>query len=125
MAKLTIELTTKTIKKAALLTADMDLSNEDMQKIEEQEITVSEAKLNELLGSEGVMMSAAILIAQFIKKVGLSKQRKDDIKRFYYYKSTLRGKTIYLNVAETDFIQNDGKLIHKRFLYSVTDKLKQ
>mgnify|MGYP003590887481 FL=1 len=67
MAKLTIELTTKTIKKAALLTADMDLSNEDMQKIEEQEITVSEAKLNELLGSEGVMMSAAILIAQFLE----------------------------------------------------------
>ncbi len=67
MAKLTIELTTKTVKKAALLTADMDLSNEDMQKIEEQEITVSEAKLNELLGSEGVMMSAAILIAQFLE----------------------------------------------------------
>lgn len=67
MAKLTIELTTKTIKKAALLIEDMDLSNEDMQKIEEQEITVSEAKLNELLGSEGVMMSAAILIAQFLE----------------------------------------------------------
>lgn len=67
MAKLTIELTTKTIKKAALLTADMDLSNEDMQKIEEQEITVEEAKLDELLGSEGVMMSAAILIAQFLE----------------------------------------------------------
>ena len=67
MAKLTIELTTKTIKKAALLTADMDLSNEDMQKIAEQEITVEEAKLDELLGSEGVMMSAAILIAQFLE----------------------------------------------------------
>ncbi len=67
MAKLTIELTTKTIKKAALLIEDMDLSNEDMQKIEEQEITVEEAKLDELLGSEGVMMSAAILIAQFLE----------------------------------------------------------
>lgn len=62
--------------------------------------------------------------ATFVKKVGLSKERKDAIKRFYYYKADVRGKTVYLNVAETDFIGKYGRTLHDRFLYSITDKLK-
>lgn len=60
----------------------------------------------------------------FVKKVGLSKSRKDKIKRFYYYEAQVRGKTIYLNVAEMDIKRSNGKLTHKRFLYSITDKIK-
>ncbi len=62
--------------------------------------------------------------AVFVKKVGLSKERNDNIKRFYYYKTTLHGKTIYLNVAEEDFTNKHGNIWHTRFLYSVTDNLK-
>ena len=62
--------------------------------------------------------------AKFVKKVVLSKTRKDNIKRFYYYEATLHGKTVYLNVAETDFVNKYGNIKHERFLYSVTDKIK-
>lgn len=55
---------------------------------------------------------------------GLSHDRKDKIKRFYYLKGTIDGKTVYLNVAETDFTTNKGKVVHDCFLYSVTDKIK-
>ncbi len=62
--------------------------------------------------------------AKFIKKVGLSKQRNDDIKRFYYYEAQLHGKTVYLNVAELLVIRSNGKPELARFLYSVTDSIK-
>lgn len=62
--------------------------------------------------------------ATFVKKVGLSKTRKDNIKRFYYYKAELHGKIVYMNVAETDDISIHGTINHKRFLYSITDKIK-
>ncbi|MGL4908151.1 MAG: phage minor head protein [Bacteroidales bacterium] len=62
--------------------------------------------------------------AEFVQKAKLKKERKDDIKRFYYYKAELNEKTIYLNVAETDFIGKHKKQTHKRFLYAITDKLK-
>lgn len=55
---------------------------------------------------------------------GLSHERKDKIKRFYYLKGVIDGKTVYLNVAETDFITDKGKVVHDCFLYSVTDKIK-
>lgn len=63
--------------------------------------------------------------AEFVMMKGLSKKRSDDIKRFYYYKTRLRGETVYLNVAETDFKRPGGKIFHDRFLYSVTDTLKK
>ena len=63
--------------------------------------------------------------ATFVKKVGLSKTRKDDIKRFYYYKVELHGKTVYMNVAEMDKECSFNKYNHKRFLYSITDKIKE
>ena len=63
--------------------------------------------------------------ATFVKKVGLSKTRKDNIKRFYYYEATLRGKKVYLNVAETDIFRDGKGLNHERFLYSITDKIRK
>lgn len=63
--------------------------------------------------------------ATFVTKSRLSKPRKDEIKRFYYYKTELHGLTVYLNVGETDYIKRSGKIIHHRFLYSVTDKIKE
>ena len=60
---------------------------------------------------------------KFIKKVAKSKPRTDRIERFYYYEAELRGRTIYLNVAETDIISPSGKIRHDRFLYSVTDRI--
>lgn len=62
--------------------------------------------------------------AKFIKKSGLSKPRKDDVKRFYYYEAKLHGKTIYLNVAEKSTLLSSGQIKHYRFLYSVTDSIK-
>ena len=62
--------------------------------------------------------------ARFIRKSARSKPRKDKIERFYYYEAELRGKKVYLNVAETDHIMEHGKILHDRFLYSVTDSLK-
>ena len=63
--------------------------------------------------------------AQFVRKAGLYKERRDKIKRFYYYKTEIRGKKAYLNVGETDYINKRGKIKHERFLYSVTDKIKK
>ena len=63
--------------------------------------------------------------ANFVTKAKLSKPRTDDIKRFYYYQATVNGHTVYLNVAETDFRRPNGKIYHSRFLYSVTDQIKE
>lgn len=63
-------------------------------------------------------------VAKFVKKSGLSKVRNDKIKRFYYYKAKVNSKTAYLNVAEEDYQRSDGKYNHKRYLYSITDKIK-
>lgn len=55
---------------------------------------------------------------------GLSHDRKDNIKRFHYFKGVIDNKAVYLNVAETDFTTGKGKVVHDCFLYSVTDKIK-
>lgn len=49
---------------------------------------------------------------------------KRDMKRFHYFKGEIDGKTVYLNVGETDFVTANGKVVHDCFLYSVTDKIK-
>lgn len=54
----------------------------------------------------------------------LSHDRRDKIKRFYYLKAEIEGKTVYLNIAETDFKTKKGKIVHDCFLYSITDKIK-
>jgi SPP1 gp7 family putative phage head morphogenesis protein len=68
-------------------------------------------KINELLET-----------AKFVKVAKLYKRRKDDIKRFYYYKNEIGGKTVYFQVAET----NENKSYRwnkKRYLYTITKKL--
>lgn len=62
--------------------------------------------------------------AIYIKEAPNSKLRKDNIVRFYYYEALLHGKKIYLNVAETEFKNDNGKIYRERFLYSVTDSIK-
>lgn len=54
----------------------------------------------------------------------LSHERKDKIKRFHYLESEIDGKTVYLNVAETDEHSKKGVIWHNRFLYSITDKIR-
>lgn len=49
----------------------------------------------------------------------LYKARKDNISKFHYFKVMLHGNVVYLNVAEE---VHKGK--KKRYLYSVTDKIK-
>lgn len=65
--------------------------------------------------------------ATFVTKASLSKPRpNDDIKRFYYYRTINRnGREIYLNVAETDILRENGQWKHKRFLYSITRNIKE
>lgn len=64
--------------------------------------------------------------ATFITKAKLYKPRKhDQIRRFYYYKTTLHGQTVYLQVAELDYRRKNGRIKHSRFLYCITDELKQ
>ncbi len=86
---------------------------------------------NALHGRRGILpgdlsnMDRILSGAKFVKKSGLHKSRpKDDIKRFYYYKTSLHGDTVYLHVAETDFFNKRGSMKHKRFLYAATTKLK-
>ena len=82
-------------------------------------------------GNRGIQYSdlsnmATILAgARFVRKAGLRKPRpKDEIKRFYYYKTTLHGSTVYLHVAEKDFVNKRGKVWHSRYLYATTRRLK-
>lgn len=55
----------------------------------------------------------------YVAKAELSKNRKDKIKRFYYYSTVLRGNMIFLNVAEE--VKKKRAI---RYLYSITDKIK-
>lgn len=61
--------------------------------------------------------------SKFVRKQGLYKERTDKIKRFYYYEAELRGKKIYLQVAETDSEMENGKILHTRYLYAISDKI--
>lgn len=58
--------------------------------------------------------------SQYIKSAELSKERKDRISRFHYFKATLHRNIVYLNVAEEE---RDGRL-SKFYLYAATDKIK-
>ena len=69
-------------------------------------------------------VDALLAKGKFIKKSKLSKPRKDDIKRFYYYEVAHKGKTFYFNVAEEDDISPTGAINHHRYLYSITGSIK-
>lgn len=57
--------------------------------------------------------------SQYAGSAMLSKERKDRITKFYYFKTQLHGNRVYLNVAEEI---KGGKI--KRYVYSITDKTK-
>jgi len=58
----------------------------------------------------------------FKKSAELSKKRKDGITKFYYFKD--KDNKLYYNVAEIPKEYKNGKTKLKRFLYSVTNKIK-
>lgn len=63
--------------------------------------------------------------AVYVSSAGIdSTHPKKKIKRFYYFKGEIEGRTVYLNVAETDEKSDKGVIWHNRYLYSVTDKIK-
>lgn len=74
--------------------------------------------------SELVNVNTMLANSTFVTKSKLYKERKDDIKRFYYYKLEHEGTTLFLQVAETDLTNKKGKIRHNRFLYSITKKIK-
>lgn len=78
---------------------------------------------NDLQFTDLLYIDQLLAQADFVKKSKLYKTRKDDIKRFYYYKTVYNGNTMYLHVAEEDFTTKRGKFKHKRYLYSITRKL--
>lgn len=60
----------------------------------------------------------------YVSSSGLSKQRKDKIVGFHYFKMQLHGNTVFLNVAEERRKSANGMVKVVRFLYSVTDRIK-
>ncbi|MRJ11520.1 hypothetical protein EDL98_10630 [Ornithobacterium rhinotracheale] len=60
--------------------------------------------------------------ASFVKEAKISKHRKDNIRKFYYFKDN--ENDWYYNVAEENLIRRDGKIILNRFLYAITKKIK-
>ena len=56
---------------------------------------------------------------------GLSHERKDNIRKFHYFKGEIDGKTVYLNVAELAGTDSKGKVKVKYFLYSITDRIRK
>lgn len=61
--------------------------------------------------------------ATYIGDSALTHPRNDGIERFYYFKATLRGQEIRLNVAKKVWIQRNGKPQFTYFLYSINDIL--
>ncbi len=55
----------------------------------------------------------------------LSHERKDNIRRFHYFKGKIDGETVYLNVAEFDSKNAKGMVSTKYFLYSITDRIRK
>lgn len=55
----------------------------------------------------------------------LSHERKDDIRKFHYFKGEIDGKTVYLNVAEFGSKNAKGMVSTKYFLYSITDRIRK
>lgn len=62
--------------------------------------------------------------SQYVQTSPLSKLRKDKISKFYYFKVRLHGNHVYLNVAEEKYSMKSGHIRYRRYLYSVTDKIK-
>lgn len=59
--------------------------------------------------------------ATYIDDSELTHSRNDDIQHFYYFKTTLRGQEIRINVAKQVKIRLNGKARISYFVYSVND----
>lgn len=59
--------------------------------------------------------------SEYKKPSGLTKKRKDDIQRFYYFKD--KQKEIYYHVAEAAKRKRDGRVKLERFLYSISKEM--
>lgn len=64
-----------------------------------------------------VLLAQAVYDGEF----GLTHSRNDDIDRFYYFKTSLRGQDIRLNVAQQIRRLSDGRIRVRHFLYSIND----
>ncbi len=62
--------------------------------------------------------------AEYVSDAGLYKQRKDNIKHFYYFKTRLHGKIVYLNVAKEEYRQRNGRVRSRHYLYSIRSKIR-
>lgn len=60
--------------------------------------------------------------SNYIRTAKINKQRKDDIKRFYYFKD--KDNELYYNVAEARTKLPDGRETIHIFLYSITERIK-
>lgn len=60
--------------------------------------------------------------AEFVGTSEISKQRKDNIAKFYYFKD--KDGEIYYNVAEEEKLGKSGKVYKNIFLYAITNKIK-
>lgn len=59
--------------------------------------------------------------ATYIDESGLTHPRNDGIERFYYFKTTLRGQEIRLNVAKKVYHRPNGQIETSFYVYSVND----
>lgn len=77
---------------------------------------------SKILGKTDLLQLPSIVErSEYVKTAELSKVRKDSIIKFLYFKATLHGKDVFLNVAEER--PRSGRQT-SYYLYSVTDKIK-
>lgn len=59
--------------------------------------------------------------AVYVKSSPITKPRKDNITKFHYFRTRVRGEYVYLNVGEET--SKSGK-VKRRYVYSVTEKIR-
>lgn len=59
--------------------------------------------------------------AEYIEDSALTHPRTDNIQHFYYFKATLRGQEVRLNVAKQLYRRPSGQIETRYFMYSVND----
>lgn len=81
---------------------------EKLKGFDEKDLTILDSLLKE---------------APYVRSSKLIKDRKDNIKYFYYFKE--KDREIYYNVAEEVNKLKSGKFVLDRFLYSITNSLNE
>lgn len=67
-------------------------------------------------------LGAVLESSTFIDDSALTHSRSDNITHFYYYRATLHGREIRLNVAKEERVRTNGRRIIKYFLYSINER---